>query len=112
MRAQTGTGTSTRGLLTRPCTGLCCPQVRSWIVPVNRRHPLGELMAALRELYPLAQRKGDDFVCIEYVMLKVRGGIDCACIQWDHSLRCRSEQACACIEHMLLLPPSPRLVPC
>lgn len=28
-------------------------EVRSWIVPTNRKYPLGELIGALRELYPL-----------------------------------------------------------
>jgi adenine C2-methylase RlmN of 23S rRNA A2503 and tRNA A37 len=28
-------------------------EVRSWIVPTNRKHPLNELIGALRELYPL-----------------------------------------------------------
>jgi 23S rRNA (adenine2503-C2)-methyltransferase len=28
-------------------------EVRSWIVPTNRKHPLDELIGALRELYPL-----------------------------------------------------------
>lgn len=52
-----------------PAPALPPAQVRSWIVPTNRRHPLPELMGALRELYPASQRRGDDFVCIEYVML-------------------------------------------
>ncbi|KAF8055722.1 rlmN [Scenedesmus sp. PABB004] len=33
-------------------------EVRSWIVPTNRKYPLGELVGALRRLYPLPQRPG------------------------------------------------------
>lgn len=32
-------------------------EVRSWIVPTNRKYPLDELIGALRELYPLPQGK-------------------------------------------------------
>jgi 23S rRNA (adenine2503-C2)-methyltransferase len=80
-------------------------EVRSWIVPTNRKYPLDDLIGALRELYPLpdsAKRssssssssepessscsssealqqeqqqqkqssRSDDFVVIEYVLLK------------------------------------------
>lgn len=33
-------------------------EVRSWIVPTNRKYPLDQLIGALRELYPLPQGKG------------------------------------------------------
>ena len=49
-------------------------EVRDWIVPVNRRHKLDGLMAALRQHYP--SRRGRDGpargtrrVLIEYTML-------------------------------------------
>eukprot|EP00798_Chlamydomonas_sp_ICE-L_P014122 gene14122-20076_t len=42
-------------------------EVRSWIVPVNRRHDLASLMKALAELFP---RDGKRIVLIEYVMLR------------------------------------------
>lgn len=45
-------------------------EIRDWIVPTNRRYPLAELMGALEELYPIQSAKSDDFVVIEYVMLK------------------------------------------
>jgi adenine C2-methylase RlmN of 23S rRNA A2503 and tRNA A37 len=47
-------------------------EIRSWIVPTNRKYPLAELMGALAELYPLHDPglKRDDFVVIEYVLLK------------------------------------------
>ncbi len=32
-------------------------QVRDWIVPTNRRYPLGELLGALREAFPYGKRK-------------------------------------------------------
>ena len=41
------------------------PQIRDWIVPTNRRHPLSELLGMLREHFPKAQAKGDNFVVIE-----------------------------------------------
>lgn len=41
-------------------------EVRDWIMPINRKHPLEELMQALRE-YPLAKHERITF---EYVMLK------------------------------------------
>jgi hypothetical protein len=31
--------------------------VRDWIVPINKRYPLADLMATLRELYPLQQQQ-------------------------------------------------------
>ncbi|KAF6266180.1 hypothetical protein COO60DRAFT_1633214 [Scenedesmus sp. NREL 46B-D3] len=52
-------------------------EVRSWIVPTNRKHPLDELIGALRELSSSSSSsstrrsaKSDDFVVIEYVLLK------------------------------------------
>jgi adenine C2-methylase RlmN of 23S rRNA A2503 and tRNA A37 len=92
-------------------------EVRSWIVPTNRRYPLDELIGTLRELYPLPasskhgssstsssgeagssssssdeavqqqqrlqQRprsaKSDDFVVIEYVLLKDVNDTGTAC---------------------------------
>mmetsp|Transcript_28832 Transcript_28832/g.74419 ORF Transcript_28832/g.74419 Transcript_28832/m.74419 type:complete len:452 (+) Transcript_28832:65-1420(+) len=33
-------------------------EVRDWIVPVNRRYPLEELIGALRELFPVPQAQG------------------------------------------------------
>ncbi|KAK9902027.1 hypothetical protein WJX75_001626 [Coccomyxa subellipsoidea] len=48
-------------------------EVRSWIVPLNRRYPLAVLMGALEELYPrnaaLRPRAGRH-VLFEYVMLR------------------------------------------
>ena len=44
--------------------------MRSWIVPTNRRYPLAELLGALREMYPIEQRRGADFVIIEYTLLQ------------------------------------------
>lgn len=44
-------------------------ELRSWIMPINRKYPLGELMQLLRDEFPRAgarQRK----VFFEYVMLK------------------------------------------
>lgn len=35
-------------------------EVRSWIVPTNRKYPLDQLLGALRELYPLPAKRGDD----------------------------------------------------
>lgn len=46
------------------------PQVRDWIVPTNRRYPLDMLLGTLRSAFPYGQRKGDDFVVIEYVLLR------------------------------------------
>lgn len=41
-------------------------ETRSWIMPINQRYPLREVMAALRE-YPLCPRKR---IILEYVVLK------------------------------------------
>lgn len=46
--------------------------MRDWIVPVNRRHPLRELLGALAELYPRGNPQKRR-VLIEYVML---GGVN------------------------------------
>eukprot|EP00955_Chlamydomonas_euryale_P095315 364930-Chlamydomonas_euryale.AAC.24 len=47
-------------------------QVRDWIVPVNRRYPLAELVSLLEEYYPMTTQhaRGDRFVVIEYVLLR------------------------------------------
>lgn len=52
-------------------------EVRDWLVPINRRYPLGALMGTLEEMYPIQPHdpngpplKSDDFVVFEYVMLK------------------------------------------
>lgn len=48
-------------------------QVRNWIVPVNRRYPLEELMGRLRTHFPasLIENKHERrHVLIEYVMLQ------------------------------------------
>lgn len=45
-------------------------EVRDWIVPTNRRYPLALLLGALREAFPMAEDVRDDFVVIEYVLLK------------------------------------------
>jgi 23S rRNA (adenine2503-C2)-methyltransferase len=39
---------------------------RDWLMPINRKYPLGELMKALRN-YPLARR---DRITIEYVLIR------------------------------------------
>ena len=48
-------------------------EVRSWIVPANRRHGLAALISTLEELWPaaLAKERGrsDDFVIVAYTML-------------------------------------------
>ncbi|KAG1672219.1 hypothetical protein FOA52_002920 [Chlamydomonas sp. UWO 241] len=44
-------------------------EVRDWIVPVNRRYPLADLVALLEEYFPTASARGDRFIVIEYVML-------------------------------------------
>ena len=36
--------------------------MRDWIVPTNRRHPIEELMALLREEFPIQDAHGDRFV--------------------------------------------------
>lgn len=38
------------------------PQVRNWIVPLNRKYPLAELLGTLREAFPTGKLKGDNFV--------------------------------------------------
>lgn len=38
-------------VLSTVCVGVGV-QVRDWVVPINRRYPLADLMATLRELYP------------------------------------------------------------
>lgn len=38
-------------------------EVRDWIVPVNRRHDLAQLMAAMREMFPRCG-SGDTFICM------------------------------------------------
>lgn len=43
--------------------------VRSWIMPVNRKHSIEELMEALREEFPRGIG-GQERVFLEYVMLK------------------------------------------
>jgi len=47
-------------------------EVRDWIVPVNRRYPLAELVSLLEEYYPMTTQhaRGDRFVVIEYVLLR------------------------------------------
>lgn len=50
------------------CTSLL--QVRDYIVPTNRRYPLDMLLGVLREAYPYGKRRGDNFVVIEYVLLR------------------------------------------
>jgi 23S rRNA (adenine2503-C2)-methyltransferase len=35
------------------------PQVRDWIVPTNRRHPIAELMSVLRDFFPVEKKKSD-----------------------------------------------------
>jgi hypothetical protein len=67
---------------------------RSWVVPVNRKYPLAELMGALAELYPElggdSKRRTDDFVVIEYVMLKGRRAIRPRAKAW--AARCGARQ--------------------
>lgn len=44
-------------------------ELRSWLMPINRKYPLGELMGALRDIFPredIRQQK----VFFQYVMLK------------------------------------------
>lgn len=45
-------------------------EVRDYIVPTNRRYPLRELVSTLEEFFHVEKVKVDDFVVIEYVMLK------------------------------------------
>jgi len=47
-------------------------EVRDWIVPVNRRYPIHELMASLRSLFPSQDGAGSTrrHVLIEYLMLR------------------------------------------
>eukprot|EP00195_Chlamydomonas_chlamydogama_P015783 CAMPEP_0202908476 /NCGR_PEP_ID=MMETSP1392-20130828/46166_1 /ASSEMBLY_ACC=CAM_ASM_000868 /TAXON_ID=225041 /ORGANISM="Chlamydomonas chlamydogama, Strain SAG 11-48b" /LENGTH=164 /DNA_ID=CAMNT_0049597841 /DNA_START=1 /DNA_END=491 /DNA_ORIENTATION=- len=44
-------------------------EVRNWIVPVNRRYPLSELLGALAQLFPADSPEGRS-VLIEYTMLR------------------------------------------
>ncbi|MEW5306884.1 MAG: hypothetical protein WDW36_009321 [Sanguina aurantia] len=44
-------------------------EVRNWIVPLNRKYPLAELLGTLREAFPTGKLKGDNFVIFEYVLL-------------------------------------------
>ncbi len=43
--------------------------MRDWIVPVNRRYNLRELMSCLAELFPRDNAQGNS-VLIEYIMLR------------------------------------------
>ncbi|KAK4535141.1 hypothetical protein CDCA_CDCA04G1166 [Cyanidium caldarium] len=43
-------------------------EVRSWIMPINRKYPIAQLMETLREEYAQGHRRGDK-VFIEYVLL-------------------------------------------
>ena len=47
-------------------------KVRDWIVPVNRRYPLDELMAILKKHFPARDDGSHDrrHVLIEYIMLR------------------------------------------
>jgi adenine C2-methylase RlmN of 23S rRNA A2503 and tRNA A37 len=53
------------------CVGVLV-QVRDWIVPVNRRYPLSQLMAVLRKHFPVRDDGSHDrrHVLIEYIMLR------------------------------------------
>eukprot|EP00892_Ulva_mutabilis_P007571 jgi/Ulvmu1/5186/UM021_0203.1 len=42
-------------------------KIRDWIVPINLRHSLADLMSTVCELFPA---EGPEFVLIEYVILK------------------------------------------
>lgn len=43
---------------------------RSVLVPVNRRYPLPVLTSAMADMFPRGVTKSDDFVVVQYVMLK------------------------------------------
>ncbi|GAX77170.1 hypothetical protein CEUSTIGMA_g4615.t1 [Chlamydomonas eustigma] len=49
-------------------------EVRDWIVPVNRRYPIKELISLLQGYFPMSNAKqsntSDKFVVIEYVLLR------------------------------------------
>ncbi|MEW5297772.1 MAG: hypothetical protein WDW36_000956 [Sanguina aurantia] len=44
-------------------------EVRDWIAPINRRHPLSSLVQALRDLFPQGDKDGRTLL-VEYVMLR------------------------------------------
>lgn len=44
-------------------------ELRSWLMPINRKYPLGELMQTLRDVFPRAEAKQRK-VFFQYVMLK------------------------------------------
>lgn len=45
-------------------------EVRNWLVPINRRHPLRELVAALEELFPAEAQRAGRHVLVQYVLLR------------------------------------------
>lgn len=66
MRAFLATGKAKLALSLHATTD----EVRDWIVPTNRRHPISELMSLLKEHFPQSEARGDRFVVIEYVLLR------------------------------------------
>ena len=69
-------------------------EVRDWIVPVNRRHNLAELMAAAEELFPTGQRDRRHLM-IQYCMLQ---GTRARCALWSGAARCALPAArCGCL---------------
>lgn len=68
----------------------CNDELRSWLMPINRKYPLKELMGALRDEFPrhnARQRK----VFFEYVMLK---GVNDSIENAKELLACTSSVPC------------------
>ncbi len=96
--------------------------VRDWIVPTNRRHPIGELVQVLEQHFPLDKKgpRGDDFVVIEYVLLRgVNDTVEDArrlvqltanvyCMVRDHVAAERARRMHAAAPHTDQRPPAPR----
>eukprot|EP00242_Pyramimonas_sp_CCMP2087_P005115 CAMPEP_0198219994 /NCGR_PEP_ID=MMETSP1445-20131203/77128_1 /TAXON_ID=36898 /ORGANISM="Pyramimonas sp., Strain CCMP2087" /LENGTH=487 /DNA_ID=CAMNT_0043897605 /DNA_START=237 /DNA_END=1700 /DNA_ORIENTATION=+ len=45
-------------------------EVRNWLMPINRKWPLGALMQTLRDEFPRGDGRGQKQVFFEYIMLK------------------------------------------